>query len=107
MMNPSFWHGKRVMITGHTGFKGSWLSIWLQSLGAHVIGYALDPPTEPSLFDLARVGNGMVSVEGDVRDAQNLKRTVAKHEPEIIFHMAAQALVRESYRNPVGTYATN
>lgn len=107
MMNPSFWHGKRVMITGHTGFKGSWLSLWLQSLGAHVIGYALDPPTEPSLFDLASVGNGMVSVEGDVRDAQSLKRTVAKHEPEIIFHMAAQALVRESYRNPVDTYASN
>ena len=106
-MNADFWRGKRVFVTGHTGFKGSWLSLWLQQLGAEVIGYALVPPTSPSLFEVARVGNGMMSIEGDVRDLVSLQAAIASHKPDIIFHMAAQPLVRYSYKNPVETYATN
>lgn len=106
-MNANFWQGKRVFITGHTGFKGSWLSLWLQQLGAYVTGYALAPPTTPSLFEMACVSNGMVSIEGDVRDLSSLKAAIAAHSPDIIFHMAAQSLVRYSYKNPVETYATN
>ena len=106
-MTNEFWKGKRVLITGHTGFKGSWLSLWLQAKGAHVIGYSLSPPTEPSLFELASVKEGMVSIEGDIRDLNHLKKSIAKHQPEIVFHMAAQALVRYSYRDPVETYSTN
>src|SRR5262245_40499011 len=106
-MNSSFWEGKRVLITGHTGFKGSWLSLWLQFLGADVFGYALEPPTEPSLFKLAAIADGMTSVTGDVRDGDRLRHVIAEYQPEIVFHMAAQALVLESYKNPVATYATN
>ncbi len=106
-MNRTFWKGKKVLITGHTGFKGGWLAIWLQKLGADVLGYALSPPTEPSLFEVARVADGMTSITGDVRDLEHLKAVVAEHRPEIVIHMAAQALVRYSYRNPVETYATN
>ena len=106
-MNSSFWEGKRVVITGHTGFKGSWLSLWLQFLGADVVGYALEPPTEPSLFKLAAIADGMTSVTGDVRDEDRLRQVIAEYQPEIVFHMAAQALVLESYQNPVATYATN
>ncbi|HBE18017.1 MAG TPA: CDP-glucose 4,6-dehydratase [Cyanobacteria bacterium UBA11149] len=106
-MDYNFWHGKKVLITGHTGFKGSWLSIWLQSLGAKTIGYALPPPTEPSLFKLANVAEGMVSIVGDVRDLANLKEIMAQHQPEIVFHMAAQPLVHYSYHHPVETYTTN
>lgn len=106
-MNPEFWRGKRVLLTGHTGFKGSWLSLWLQSLGADVTGYGLDPPTQPALFEQARVAEGMTCIGGDVRDLDRLQRVVARHEPEIVFHLAAQSLVRESYRNPVDTFATN
>lgn len=106
-VNPEFWRDKRVFLTGHTGFKGSWLSMWLQQMGAHVIGYALAPPTKPSLFDLARVGEGMISLIGDIRDFSMLSAVVANHRPEIIFHMAAQPLVRLSYDQPVETYATN
>ncbi len=106
-MDYTFWNGKKVLITGHTGFKGSWLSIWLQSLGAITIGYALPAPTEPSLFELANVDRGMVSLVGDIRDLENLKAVMAQHQPEIVFHMAAQALVRYSYQNPVETYTTN
>lgn len=104
---PSFWHGKRVLITGHTGFKGSWLSLWLQSLGAEVIGLALEPPTTPSLFQLGRVEDGMTSLIGDVRDLDVVVDAFEKHRPEMVFHMAAQSLVRESYQTPVDTYATN
>jgi CDP-glucose 4,6-dehydratase len=106
-MNPEFWQNKKVLITGHTGFKGSWLSLWLQHLGASVSGFALPAPTQPSLFEIADVVVGMHSVEGDVRDMDGLKKMVEACRPEIIVHMAAQALVRYSYENPVETYATN
>ena len=106
-MNPVFWQGKRVLLTGHTGFKGSWLSLWLQSMGAQVTGYALAPPTNPSLFEIAEVGKGMTSVIGDIRDLANLQAVFAERQPEIVIHMAAQPLVRYSYHNPVETYSTN
>jgi CDP-glucose 4,6-dehydratase len=106
-MNPEFWNRKRVLVTGHTGFKGSWLSLWLQSAGARVVGYGLGPPTQPSLFELARVAEGMTSISGDVRDEDHLRRVIERHRPEIVIHLAAQPLVRESYRNPVETFATN
>lgn len=106
-MNPAFWKGKRVFLTGHTGFKGSWLSLWLQSLGADVIGYALKPPTNPSLFEVANVASGMHSIIGDVRDFDSLHKAIKEAKPEIVIHMAAQPLVRYSYKNPVETYAIN
>jgi CDP-glucose 4,6-dehydratase len=106
-MNPAFWQGKRVLLTGHTGFKGSWLSLWLQSMGAQVTGYALTPPTNPSLFEIAEVAQSMTSVIGDIRDLAKLQAVLAEHCPEIVIHMAAQPLVRYSYQNPVETYSTN
>ena len=106
-MNPAFWKGKRVLLTGHTGFKGSWLSLWLQSMGARVVGYALAPPTKPSLFEVAAVGKGMASIIGDIRDLEHLRKAFAEHQPEIVIHMAAQPLVRHSYIEPVETYSTN
>ncbi|MFZ2406735.1 MAG: CDP-glucose 4,6-dehydratase [Methylobacter sp.] len=106
-VNPSFWKNKRVILTGHTGFKGSWLSLWLQSMGAQVAGYALAPPTQPSLFDIAEVGKGMTSIIGDIRDLAHLSAVFAEYKPEIVFHMAAQPLVRYSYIEPVETYSTN
>lgn len=106
-VNPNFWRDKRVLLTGHTGFKGAWLSLWLQSLGARVTGYSLAPPTQPSLFELARISDGMRSVTGDVRDLEGLSRCLAESRPEIVLHMAAQSLVRRSYTNPVETYETN
>ncbi len=106
-MNPAFWKGKRVLLTGHTGFKGSWLSLWLQSMAAQVTGYALVPPTNPSLFEVADVAQGMTSVIGDIRDLAKLQVVFAEHRPEIVIHMAAQPLVRYSYQNPVETYSTN
>jgi len=106
-MNSKFWKDKRVLITGHTGFKGSWLSLWLQQMGANAVGYALLPPTEPSLFDIAKVSDGMISITGDIRDLDRFKKTIKKYKPEIVIHMAAQALVRESYNNPIDTYSTN
>ena len=102
-----FWNGKKVFLTGHTGFKGSWLSLWLQSLGAQVTGYSLDPPTTPNLFDLALVSHGMHSVRGDICDLSHLKSAMAESAPEIVFHMAAQSLVRVSYEDPILTYHTN
>ncbi|OGU15717.1 MAG: CDP-glucose 4,6-dehydratase [Geobacteraceae bacterium GWC2_53_11] len=107
MVQEGFWKGKRVFITGHTGFKGSWLSIWLHKLGAHVTGYALSPPTTPSLFELAQVGQTMTSIIADVRDPKQLKDALTTAAPEIVIHMAAQPLVRDSYKIPVETYATN
>jgi CDP-glucose 4,6-dehydratase len=106
-MNTGFWRNKNVLITGHTGFKGSWLSLWLQNLGANVSGYALAAPTEPNLFTVGSVSGGMHSVEGDVRDLAGLERVIEDCRPEIVVHMAAQSLVRYSYDNPVETYATN
>lgn len=106
-MNPTFWQGKNVLLTGHTGFKGSWLSLWLQSLGAEVTGYALQPPTSPSLFEVAKVADGMHSIIGDIRNLDSLQKVIRDARPEIVIHMAAQPLVRYSYTNPVETYATN
>jgi CDP-glucose 4,6-dehydratase len=106
-VNPIFWQGKKVLVTGHTGFKGSWLSLWLQAIGAEVTGYALAPPTNPSLFEVAEVGLGMTSIIGDIRDLDKLQVVFAEHQPEIVIHMAAQPLVRYSYQNPVETYSTN
>ncbi len=106
-MSPEFWQGKRVFLTGHTGFKGSWLSLWLQEMGAAVKGYSLDPPTEPSLFVEASVATGMESHIGDIRDYQALFDSIAVFKPEIVFHMAAQPLVRLSYDIPIDTYSTN
>ena len=106
-LSSSFWSNKRVLVTGHTGFKGGWLSIWLQRLGADVAGFALPPATDPSLFTLADVAEGMRSVTGDVRDLEAVSALVNDFRPEIIIHMAAQALVRPSYADPVETYSTN
>lgn len=106
-LSPEFWRDRPVLITGHTGFKGGWLSLWLEYLGAKVTGYALPPPTVPSLFEAARVGTGIRHVLGDVRDADGIDGVVRDTAPEIVFHLAAQPLVRESYRDPVGTIASN
>ena len=106
-LNHQFWSGKRVFLTGHTGFKGSWLSLWLQHMGAEVTGYALAPPTKPNMYEMAKVDEGMDSVIGDVRDKEKLVSSLLRVEPEIVIHMAAQPLVRRSYIDPVETYSTN
>ncbi|MEE3437692.1 MAG: CDP-glucose 4,6-dehydratase [Lachnospiraceae bacterium] len=106
-MKNDFYKGHRVLVTGHTGFKGSWLSAILLMAGAEVTGYSLEPPTEPSLFELAGMKGRMNSVVGDVRDLPHLLQVFEEVQPEIVFHLAAQPIVRESYRDPVGTYETN
>lgn len=106
-MNKKFWNKKKILLTGHTGFKGSWLSLWLQKLDANVIGFSKSIPTNPSLFELANIENGMTSIIGNVCDYDKLEETIKEYEPEIIIHMAAQAILRESYNNPIETYATN
>ncbi len=106
-MDPLFWHGKSVFLTGHTGFKGSWLALWLEALGARVLGYALPPTSEPSLYVLADVGRNLRSEIADIRDAERLRSAIVESGAEIVIHMAAQSLVRESYADPVGTFATN
>lgn len=105
-VNAAFWQGKRVLLTGHTGFKGSWLALWLGQLGARVTGFAL-PAQTPSLFELAAVSNGLHDVQGDLRDLSALCDVMAQAQPEIILHLAAQPLVREGYRDPLHTYSTN
>lgn len=106
-MNSAFWQDKRVFLTGHTGFKGAWLALWLQRLGAKVTGFALDPPTQPSLFSDAGIATGMTDLRGDVRELSRLLSAMQVARPHVVFHLAAQSLVRESYTVPVDTYATN
>ena len=106
-MNVEFWKGKRVFMTGHSGFNGAWLSLWLQSLGAQVTGYSLAAPSETNLFEVAGVEKGMQSIEGDIRDAASLEKALLAAKPDVVFHLAAQSLVLDSYQNPVETYATN
>lgn len=106
-VNPAFWAGKKVFVTGHTGFKGGWLCIWLMMMGARVKGFSLDPPTSPSLFEEADVADGMDSETGDIRDGSILTESMLRFQPDIVIHMAAQSLVRPSYSDPVSTYETN
>lgn len=106
-MVRQFWRGKKVLITGHTGFKGAWLCLWLNALGADVYGYALEPPTNPSLFELCQVDSMVNSNFADVRDGESLRSAMENAGPEVVIHMAAQSLVRESYNSPADTYATN
>ena len=106
-VDSNFWINKKVFLTGHTGFKGSWLSLWLQSMGASVKGFSLKPPTTPSLFKEADVSNSMDSEIGDIRDLIKLQASMKKFNPDILIHMAAQPIVRYSYHNPVETYSTN
>lgn len=106
-LDKIFWQGKKVLLTGHTGFKGSWLTLWLQSLGADLIGFSLPPPTQPSFFEIAQLNTDMVSILGDIRNLELLKEIFKQYQPEIVIHMAAQSLVRYSYQEPLETYTTN
>lgn len=107
MPDPKFWKDRRVLLTGHTGFKGSWLSLWLEALGADATGYSLAPPTEPSLFEQAAVTNSIRSIVADLRDFDRLKSAIAECRPEVIIHMAAQTVVSRGYADPIETYSTN
>jgi CDP-glucose 4,6-dehydratase len=107
MLNRTFWKGRNVLVTGHTGFKGSWLCLWLDALGAKVTGLALDPPTQPNLFQQAGVALSIRSVLMDIRDFPRLKTAVAECRPEVIIHMAAQSVVRRGYEDPIETYSSN
>lgn len=102
-----WYKGKRVLVTGHTGFKGSWLCTILKMAGAQVIGYSLKPPTNPNLYEAAKAGDGIRSAEGDIRDLEKLKKVFAEYKPEVVFHLAAQPIVREGYTNPIETYEIN
>ena len=101
------WQGRKVFLTGHTGFKGGWLALWLAKLGANVRGYALDPSTDPNFFTAARVGSVIEDLRGDIRDGGKLEHAMTEFSPEVVFHLAAQPLVRTSYEDPIGTYETN
>ena len=105
--NPDFWRGKRVLVTGHTGFKGGWLSLWLQEMGAKIYGLSLPPPAGQSMFEAASVASGIQSHLGDIRQLEKVREVVLDCQPEVVFHMAAQPLVRASYNDPVETYSTN
>lgn len=107
MINPSFWAGRRVLLTGHSGFKGGWLSLWLQKMGADLMGFSLDLPSEPNLFEAAQVGTGMKNRRGDLRNLADVMAVFTEHQPEVVIHMAAQSTVRYSYSHPVDTYAVN
>ena len=106
-MKPAFWKARRVFLTGHTGFKGSWLALWLERLGAQVVGYSLEPPSQPSLFEMAAVDQGIESIHGDIRDLGKLSASIERHQPEVVLHLAAQSLVRQGYHDPIETYSTN
>lgn len=106
-VSPSFWKGKKIFMTGHTGFKGSWLSLWLQSMGADVKGFALKPPTQPALFLEAKVAQNMRSEIGNIKELEVLKASMTSFNPDVLIHMAAQPLVRLSYKEPIETYTTN
>jgi CDP-glucose 4,6-dehydratase len=107
VLDRSFWNGRRVFLTGHTGFKGSWLSLWLDSLGANVTGYSLEPPTTPSLYEQASVASVGRSIAGDIRDFPRLKAALEESRPEVVLHMAAQSVVRRGYEDPIETYSSN
>jgi CDP-glucose 4,6-dehydratase len=107
MLKRSFWKKRPVLLTGHTGFKGSWLSLWLSALEADVTGYALDPPTQPNLFEQAGVSSGIRSIRADVRDFPRLKAVIAESRPDVIIHLAAQSVVRRGYEDPIETYSSN
>ncbi len=104
---PHFWQKKKIFVTGHSGFKGGWLSLWLQALNAEVIGFSLTPTTQPNLFTVANVGAGMTNIFGDIRDYEQLLKAITQYQPDIIIHMAAQPLVRYSYQSPIETYSIN
>lgn len=106
-LDGAVWRGRRVLVTGHTGFKGGWLSIWLANLGAKVAGYSLEPPTNPSFFETAHVGEILDDHRGDIRDTAAMREAVERLDPQVVFHLAAQSIVKEGYRAPVDTYATN
>jgi CDP-glucose 4,6-dehydratase len=107
VMNSNFWKNKKVLLTGHTGFKGSWLSIWLKKLGVELVGFSKDIPTKPSLFEIAKVSEGMTSITGNIEDFTAIQKVLKENKPEIVIHMAAQSLVRKSYEEPINTFATN
>lgn len=107
MLNSSFWKNRNVFVTGHTGFKGSWLCLWLDALGANVTGYSLQPPTQPNLFDQAEVSSCVRTILADIRDFSRLKDALADCRPDVVIHMAAQSVVRHSYDDPIETYSSN
>jgi CDP-glucose 4,6-dehydratase len=107
MLSRSFWRRRKVFLTGHTGFKGSWLSLWLHTLEANVTGYALDPPTQPSLFEQAELAGSIRSIRADIRDFQRLKAEIAECRPDVVIHMAAQSVVGRGYDDPIETYSSN
>src|ERR1051325_2420250 len=101
MPNKAFWNGRRVFLTGHTGFKGSWLCLWLHALGADVTGYALEPPTQPNLFTVGKVAGSIRSIVADIRDFERIKAAIAECRPDVVIHMAAQTVVRRGYEDPI------
>ena len=106
-MFGNFFKDKKILVTGHTGFQGSWLTLWLKLLDANVIGYSIPPPTKPSLFESLEIEKDITHITADIRNLGDLKRVISSNEPDLIFHLAAQSLVRESYEKPVETFSTN